>query len=172
MEVRNARPGDGAALAQIWAENAAYYFDLFPDDFRLPNSEGFARRLDQALAREEDESRLWLVAEVDGVVAGQLLAHLEPPVENADRQMVRHLGETRLLIDAVGTATAYQRRGVATALVEAAEEWGLAQGATKAILDTYIHSEPSMPFWEKRMRYTPHSVIFHKRLRHRVSRPQ
>jgi GNAT superfamily N-acetyltransferase len=120
--------------------------------------------LDDALARDGEESRLWLVAEVDGEVAGQLLAHVEPPIENAGRQMVRHLAQTRLYIDAVGTATAHQRRGVATALVEAAEEWGRVRGAALAILDTYIDSEPSMPFWEKRMGYKPHSMIFQKPL--------
>jgi GNAT superfamily N-acetyltransferase len=164
VEVRKARPGDGEGLARIWAENAAYYAELFPEDFRRPDEESFAEKLDSSLARQADDNQLWLVAEIDGVIAGQLLARVEPPLENAHEQMVSHLAETRLLIDALGTATAYQRRGVATALVEAVEEWGRSRGATKAILDTYIRSELSMPFWEKRMRYTPHSVIFHKRL--------
>jgi len=145
-------------------ENAAYYFDLFPAHFRLPDDEGFAERLEDELAREQDERRLWLVAEIDGQVVGQLFAHVEPPIENAERQMVRHLAETRLFIDAVGTASAHQRRGVATALVEASEEWGRAHGAVVAILDTYVHSELSMPFWEKRMGYVPHSMIFQKSL--------
>jgi GNAT superfamily N-acetyltransferase len=165
VEIREARPGDGEALARIWMENAEYYFDRFPEHFRVPSDEGFVGRLEQALARERDDSRFWVVAEMDGEVAGQLLAHLELPVESAERQMLRHLAVTRLLIDAVGTANAYQRRGVASALVEAAEEWGRANGASVAVLDTYVRSELSMPFWEKRMQYTPHSMIFQKSLR-------
>jgi GNAT superfamily N-acetyltransferase len=51
--------------------------------------------------------------------------------------MLRHLAVARLFIDALGTANAYQRRGIATALVEAAEEWGRDKGAAVAILDTY-----------------------------------
>jgi GNAT superfamily N-acetyltransferase len=164
MRVREAHPGDGAGLARIWMQNAAYYVDLFPTDFRLPTDEALSTRLDEGLARERDESRLWLVAEVEGEVAGQLVAHVEPPVENVERQMLSHLAETRLFIDALGTADAHKRRGVATALVEAAEEWGRGKGATVAILDTYVRSDVSMSFWENRARYTPHSMIFQKRL--------
>jgi hypothetical protein len=53
--------------------------------------------------------------------------------------------------------------GVATALVEASEEWGRAHGAV-AVLDTYVHSDVSMPFWEQRMGYAPQSMIVQKSL--------
>jgi GNAT superfamily N-acetyltransferase len=49
------------------------------------------------------------------------------------------------VIDALGTAEAFQRRGVATALFEAAEEWAREQGAVRV-----INSPLSIPFWERR----------------------
>jgi hypothetical protein len=68
-------------------ENAAYCFELFPAHFRLPNEEGFAERLEDELARDRDELRFWLVAEIDGQVVGQLVAHVEPPTVNAARHV-------------------------------------------------------------------------------------
>ena len=40
VEVRAARPGDGAGLARIWLENARYYVERFPEDFREPEEPG------------------------------------------------------------------------------------------------------------------------------------
>ena len=64
----------------------------------------------------------------------------------------------------VGTADRYKRQGVATLLVQAAERWGHAHGASVAICDTFIGSPLSMPFWEQRMGYERQSVIFRKPL--------
>jgi GNAT superfamily N-acetyltransferase len=164
VKVRAARPGDGQALVRLWLEDAHYYVELFPQDFRTPDSDGFTEELEQALARDRPESRLWLVAELDGEIAGQLGAHIEPPMHNAERQMLPYLGQTRLLIDSLGTAMAHWRRGVATALVEAAEEWGRSKGAAVAILDTYADSPVSVPFWEERMGYARRAIIFQKTL--------
>ena len=55
--------------------------------------------------------------------------------------------------------------GVASQLVDAAEEWGRSKGATVAICDTFIDSPLSMPFWEERMGYERKAVIFRKPLR-------
>jgi GNAT superfamily N-acetyltransferase len=164
VNVRDAGPGDGEALSRLWVGDALYYVELFPEDFRVPNLEGLAEDLEKALARERDPSRLWLVAELDGEVVGQLGAHVEPPMDNADRQMLPYLGRTRLFIDSLGTAKTHWRRGVGAALVEAAEEWGRDKGATVAILDTYIHSPVSVPFWQERMHYSPRAIIFQKSL--------
>jgi GNAT superfamily N-acetyltransferase len=160
---RDVRPGDGEALAAIWLEHARYYAALFPDDFRLPSIEGLADDLD-AGARERHDDRLRLVAEVDGVVAAYLSAHVEPPIEHAEWQMVAELAETRLVIDSLGTADAYQRRGLATELVEAAEAWGRARGATVAWTDTHAASPVSVPFWEQRVGYRRREVRLTKRL--------
>jgi GNAT superfamily N-acetyltransferase len=56
------------------------------------------------------------------------------------------------------------RRGVATALVLAAEEWGRAGGATVVLCDTWPESPVSLPFWTRRMGYATRPVRLRKRL--------
>ena len=45
---------------------------------------------------------VWLVAEVDGRVVGDVAARLEPPTEDAARQSLRDLGRMRLYVHALG----------------------------------------------------------------------
>ena len=163
VTVRRARPGDGEGLARIWLENARYYVDLAPDDFQLPRADGLARFLDPSPESESD-TRAFLVAEVDGEVAGYAVATLLPPHASAERQYVPYVGETRISIDALGVGDAYERRGVATRLVDELERWGRERGVTLASTDTYVDSPLSVPFWQERMGYRPRSVVMWKRL--------
>jgi GNAT superfamily N-acetyltransferase len=94
-----------------------------------------------------------------------LEASIQPPLDSARWQGQRDLSDPRLFINYVGTGDAFKRIGVASQLVEAAEEWGRSHGATVAICDTYIDSPLSMPFWENRMGYKRQAVIFRKSLR-------
>ena len=130
--VRKVRRGDGPALARIALENAAYYVDLAPDDFRLVEEEGLGDFLEPD-ARVSSESALSLVAEIGGEVVGSLEAELVPPLESARYQLVPELGHKRLFINHVGTSQSHWRKGVATKLVEAAEAWGRSHGATIAL---------------------------------------
>ncbi len=98
-------------------------------------------------------------------MAGYLEASLQEPLETARFQSQRDLGETRLFINYVGTADAHKRMGVATRLVEAAEERGRSRGAVASVCDTYVESTLSVPFWEQRMGYTRRAIIFRKPLR-------
>ncbi len=163
VQIREARPGDGEGLARIWMENAQYYFGLAPDDFQLPQAEGLAAFLEPPRESKSD-ARIFLVAEVDGELAGYAVATLTPPLESANRQYVPYHAETRLYIDALRVGDAYQRRGVATRLVEELEEWGRKRGATLAATDTYVDSPLSVPFWQERMGYQPRSIVMWKRL--------
>lgn len=163
--VRPATAEDAVGIASLSRETAAYYTTLAPERFKAPDEEGLVE-----FFRDDDEWRdrtdtIALVAEVDGEVAGYLEASLQPPLDSARWQTQRDLAETRLFINFVGTADAHQRQGVATRLVEAAEEWGRSQGAAVAICDTFLGSPLSMPFWEQRMAYERQSVIFRKPLR-------
>jgi len=161
--VRNARQGDGKALARIHAEVARYYLELAPDYFQIPTLEEFAEELD-AKARGTDSTTLKLVAEIDGEVVGALLARLLPPEDEAARQTSRDPGETRLRIDYLATSAASRRQGVGGHLVEAAEAWGRNAGATVAETWTYHRSPLSVPFWEERMGYEGRSVYLRKPL--------
>jgi GNAT superfamily N-acetyltransferase len=159
--VRSVAPGDGAALARIWLENARYYVDRFPDDFRMPDTEGLAAWFEDEPVPDD---AVFLVAELEGEVAAFAYASLSQPDEHARFQMLAPYTETRAHVDALGTGDAHQRRGLATALVEAAETWARSHGAAQISATTYLESQVSVPFWESRMGYQRRGVTFVKRL--------
>jgi GNAT superfamily N-acetyltransferase len=164
VTVREARDVDAHGITRIGLENSAYYARLAPELFRMPDEEGFV----EFIANDEEwralPTSLALVAEAGGEIAGYLEASLQEAMDTARWQSQRDLGTIRLLISYVGTSDTYKRQGVATRLVEAAEEWGRAHGAEVAVCDTYIHSPLSIPFWEDRMGYEPRAIIFRKKL--------
>jgi GNAT superfamily N-acetyltransferase len=162
--VRQARPGDGEALARIHKDMAAYYVERFPGDFRIPALEGLEDELDAELG-EPSDTTLRLVAEVDGDVVGALVARVLPPEDGAEREIVPELAATRLRIEYLATDRRHQRRGVGTRLVDEAEVWGRGEGATLSETWTYARSPLSMPFWTQRMGgYRERSVSLRKRL--------
>jgi GNAT superfamily N-acetyltransferase len=162
ITVREARPGDGAGIVRCHRDSARYYLELAPDLFREPDEEG---QLEFAEPKDvPSHDYLELVAELDGEIAGHLEARLEPPLDSARYQIVSDVGEPRLFINALATAEPFRRRGVATMLVGAAEDWGRARGAAIVFLDTWVGSPSSIPFWEQRMGYERRSIIFCKRL--------
>lgn len=163
VAVRRPRPGDGQALVRIHRDLASHYANLAPGRFQEPRLDGFAQELDAAVA-SRDEATLRLVAEVDGVVCGALVAQLLGPEPGAEREIAPDLAETRLRFEYVATDEAHRRGGIGTALVDAAEAWARERGATVAETETYHDSPLSMPFWQQRMGYVARSVNLRKRL--------
>jgi GNAT superfamily N-acetyltransferase len=162
--VREFRPGDGEPLARMMRENSAYYADLAPDYFRVPDEAGLVDLVENDDDWRASHDHFARVAEVDGQVAGYIEATLQQPLDTAEWQSQRDLGEVRLFIGFLGTSDRYKRMGVATRLVEAAEEWGRQNGARVAICDTYIDSPLSVPFWEARMGYRRRAIVLRKPL--------
>jgi ribosomal protein S18 acetylase RimI-like enzyme len=162
--IREFRPGDGGALAEISRQNGAYYASLAPHIFRQPDADGLVEFIEGDGEWRDVPENFARVAEVDGQVAGYIEATLQPPMETARWQSQHDLGETRLFIGFVGTGDAFKRTGVATSLVEAAEQWGRERGARAVTCDTWIDSPLSVPFWEERMGYTRRAIIFRKQL--------
>src|SRR3954454_22515421 len=95
VTVREARPGDGPALARLHHENAAYYAALAPGDFKLPDEDGLIEFIESDLAAPP-EGQLALVAEIGGELAGYLEARLLRPLETARFQTSSALAEPRL----------------------------------------------------------------------------
>jgi GNAT superfamily N-acetyltransferase len=164
ITIREARDDDAAGIVRLGQENSRYYVQLAPEHFRLPDEEGLVEFIENDREWREGPDTLALVAEDDGAIAGYLEASLQRPEETARWQGQRDLSEIRLFINFVGTADAYKRQGVATKLVQAAEEWGRERSAAVALCDTYIDSPLSVPFWERRMGYERRAIIFRKRL--------
>ena len=145
-------------------ENGAYHAQLAPDYFKQPDEEGLVEFVENDSEWRDSPDNLCLVADIEGEVAGCIEATIQPPMDTAHWQSQRDLSATRLFIGFVQTADRFKRSGVATSLVEAAEQWGREQGAVVATCDTYIDSPLSVPFWERRMGYERRAVILRKRL--------
>jgi GNAT superfamily N-acetyltransferase len=161
--IRAPRPGDGAGMARVWLNAAAYYADFDATHFQVPAAEGVAESLEAGF-RTGGEDELMLVADLDGQVAGWLTARVEHPVAGAARQMAREHGWTRLHIDALLVDQAAWHQGVGTALLTAAEAWGRDRGADVVRLDTYADSPVSVPFYERHMGYRRRTIVFQKPL--------
>ena len=162
--IRPARASDAADLARNWIEVARHYVELDPEAFRVPSTDGLVEFFEESLKRPRSEDSVWLVAEVDGQVVGDVSARLERPAEDAERQVLRYLGEVRVHVDALGVVQAHRRRGVGTRLMGAVEQWARERGAVCAMLDTYAASPLSVPFYEHGMGYQRRSIVFEKRL--------
>jgi GNAT superfamily N-acetyltransferase len=162
--VRPARPGDAADLAGNWMEVARHFVGLDADAFQVPAVDGLVEWFEELLRRPRSEDAVWLVAEVDGRVVGDVAGRLEPAAEDAARQVLRDLGRVRLCVDALGVGEAYRRRGVGARLMHAVEAWGRDRGAVRSVLTTYHASPLSVPFYEQRMGYARRSIVFEKRL--------
>lgn len=163
LKIREAIPGDGAAIARIRRENAAYYAGLAPELFRLPDDDGLDEFADPT-ADDNSSRALFILAEIDEEVVGHLYAEVVSPGESDRFQASSDGVETRLFIHALSVLQQHWRKGIATALVETAEVWGRERGATVALCDTWPESPVSLPFWEQRMRYEPRSVRLRKQL--------
>ena len=145
IAVRPARAGDAPALARMHVAFGEYYVGIGGDDFRAPDAEGLAEFIAADVDTRPDTA--FLVAELDGEPAGALWARIVAPAADAAFQVNPDVAATQLHIDYLVTDEAHRRRGVATALVAAAEEWGRERGATVALTDTYASSPVSVPFW-------------------------
>jgi GNAT superfamily N-acetyltransferase len=162
--IRRAEAADAAGIGTLSQENNAIYASMAPDLFRVPDLEGLVELLAGDTEWRADPNNLALVATVGDDIAGYLEASIQPPLETAPSHGSIDVGETRLFINYLGTRPTHHRQGIATRLVQAAEDWGRLKGATIATCDTWIDSPLSMPFWEVRMGYRRKNVIFRKRL--------
>jgi GNAT superfamily N-acetyltransferase len=156
VHLRPPNAGDVETLARLHREFAAYYLELAPDDFRMPDEDGLHAFIEGELDGGADSFEL--VAELDGAVVGAVWARIESPHPDARHQVLPTIGETRLQIDYLVTGEAHRREGIGTKLVDAAEAWGRERGATVALTSTFAASPLSIPFWQERMGYRTRSV--------------
>jgi ribosomal protein S18 acetylase RimI-like enzyme len=76
---------------------------------------------------------------------------------------VREVGVRRLSVDALAVAERFRRQGVGRMLMEAAERWGRRRGAELVVLDTWIDSPLSVPFYDA-LGYRRRQIKFDKPL--------
>ncbi|MFI5896402.1 GNAT family N-acetyltransferase [Actinoplanes sp. NPDC051513] len=161
--IRAARPGDGPGCAEIWMDVGRHYSDLDPVAFQVPDAAGLADSFEQDTA-DADADQLRLIAEVDGAVGGLLVAVLHRPGPRPEHELVRDLSRPRLFVQILAVAERHRRTGVGTALMTAAESWARERGAVTVMLNTYLRSPTSVPFYERRMGYGRRAVVFRKDL--------
>jgi GNAT superfamily N-acetyltransferase len=130
----------------------------------MPDQVGLVESFEARLGRPRSASELRLVAVVDDVVAAFVDARLTEPDEGAAQEMLADRPYRRVHVEALGTANAFQRQGLATRLVEAVETWAREHGARVISAGTFLESPVAIPFWEQRMGYRRRSVILAKRL--------
>lgn len=163
VSIRRPRPGDGAGMARAWLDAGVYYASRYPDLFQIPETEGLAAMLESWALGVSSEDTCVLVAEADGQVVGFIQAVVEQPITNAAYQFVREPGQIRATINVIVVAAAYRCRRIGTRLMQAAEEWARTRGAAVLLLDTFIESDLSIPFYEH-LAYRRRAVHFGKSL--------
>lgn len=163
IRIRPPQSGDGDGLAHVWMDAANYYVRLSPEYFVIPQTDGLAAWLDRILSVTSDDE-LALVADDDGKPVGFLVARIRRPGEDAASHFVREMTQVRLMIEGLDVARDYWRRGIGTRLMEDAEDWGRGRGAVVALLDTYLGSPVSVPFYEAHLGYRRRALRFRKTL--------
>ena len=151
-------------MARVWLSAAAYYASLDPAHFQVPSAKGLADLFESAIGRDGGDV-LQLVAELDSRVVGWLSARVQRPDRDAEVELAREHGWTRLMVEVLIVDGGQWRRGTGTALLQRAEAWGRDKGAEIVRLGTYAHSPVAVGFYEQHMGYTRRSIIFQKRLR-------
>lgn len=100
------------------------------------------------------------MCDLAGEAVGFVHARFLPPHEEAERQVTRELGAPRIYVNSLAVQRDHWRGGAGTALMKAVEEWGRERGARLIGLDTFAASPVSVPFYEKRMGYERHAIVF------------
>ena len=163
--IRESRPGDGIACASLWREIGSLFATMNPRTFQVPADEGLAEWFEEIHAvYRNDADKVLLIAEADSVVVGAVTASLHEPLDTADRQVQTDLGRRRLHVDSLAVTRTHRRSGVGSALMQAVEQWGRAQGAEVIVLETETNNPMSVPFYEQRMGFSAQAVIFRKEI--------
>lgn len=130
--VRSAAPADVEALVRLLGVLFSIEADFRPEPER--QRRGLLRML------EDPARRLVLVAEEDGAVIGMVTVQLV--VSTAEG------GDSGLLEDMVVDA-AHRGAGVGRRLLEAAEAWARARGATRLQLLADVENAPALRFYAR-----------------------
>jgi putative acetyltransferase len=133
--VRAAEPGDAAALVAladgVTAEPEGWLLTDTPQ-----RSVGDERRYVRALRGHPNGAIL--VAQLDGNLVGRLSLSRDP------HPFSRHVADFGLMV-----AASHRRRGVATALLRAAETWAGEAGVTKLELHVFPRNAPAIALYDK-----------------------
>ena len=152
-------------MARAWCDAGRFYVEVSPQDFQIPDEDGLIEWLESGIdAMRADPDLALIVAEEDGEVAGWVGARLVMPASDAQWQLQREHGDTRLVIDAVAVAEEHRGNDAGVDLVHAAERWGRERGATVAVADGNWSSGVVPRFYEARLGFRRRSLSLRKAL--------
>ncbi len=139
----------------MWMEITEFHVDLGGPEHRLARGwKAEWRRFVRGHIGRTD--RLCLVAEVDGVAVGFLLAAILTRPKVFERRPYGHIYDA--FVDA-----AHRNRGIGEALVNAALEWCRARRVDRVELYTHAQNEPGLLFW-RRMGFETTAHILDRRI--------
>lgn len=163
IRLRRVRSDDGPDLARAWIDQAETYARLEPDLFTVPADDGLGTWLVESLSDQADPARrLVLVADVEGVAVGFVVAAVVAPHPAPERQMQRELDARSVRIEALVVRREQWRRGVGTRLVTAVEDWARNRDAATVTAQAFTGG-PAAGFLAARG-YAPHAVLHGRRL--------
>ncbi len=141
ISVRKATASDYSELCELFDEIDALHRDHLHRIFRLPK--GASREEDYYLALIADENVALLVAEAARMLAGFVHAIIrEPPA-------VPILVPRRYaIVDAIVVKSGFQNQGIGRRLMDEAQAWAVAKGATSIELNVYEFNATAISFYE------------------------
>jgi ribosomal protein S18 acetylase RimI-like enzyme len=155
IKIRPAVQEDYDELCAILEQVDALHREQLPHLFQEPA--GPARAPEYLFGLMADENVGLLVAEVDGQLAGTLVVAL------CDARPIAILVPRRFaMVDSVAVRHEFRRAGVGQALMEEAQRWAAARGATSIELAVYAFNEPALALYQG---------LGYKILRYRMTRP-
>ena len=132
--VRPAEPGDAAALVRLGSDVGSE-----PEGWLISGGwrgAGAERRHLRAVGRSRDSAVF--VAEADEGIVGRL------SVARDAHPASRHVADLGLIV-----AASHRRRGIGSALLDAAVTWARQVGVRKLELHVFPHNEPAIALYEK-----------------------
>jgi ribosomal protein S18 acetylase RimI-like enzyme len=142
MLLRPLTHDDYAAYLERVEELDAFHRNALPEFFRAPEGEP-ARTVESFQAALADPDVLLLGAWLDGELAG--FAHA---IVRVIEQRWIIVGRRHVIIDNLAVGPRWQRRGLATALVDAVTEWARQRNAQQLELDVWEANADALRFYE------------------------
>jgi ribosomal protein S18 acetylase RimI-like enzyme len=158
ITIRPATSADADGITRIYLESAEYHAGLDPERYSIPEAETIAARFREGRQHPADALGVTLVADVGGEIVGFVDVRLDWSPDPMHREI------TYCHVVEIAVSTRRQGEGVGARLLEAAEDWGRAQGADFASLEYLAANTRAADFYQRRMGYRVASMIAIKRL--------
>ena len=141
--IRATTPEDAGRIADIYVAMARYHAALDPAEYRVPDHAAVVTRFRSELEAADDVD-LHLVAEVEGIVVGQLDAFMRPLPSEGSMRMPRRGALIGIAVD-----EDWRGRGIGTALLHAAEDWARDRGFDTLELDVADPNRDARRLYER-----------------------